>query len=203
MAEKQETGLSKVVGGALDLAKPLATFDLQNDAVGQVANKAIDKVATGAVDTFKNTPTDGGIEGGGIKPEESTDLTHDEPKAEPEEAPKLEAPKEEAQKSSAPKQSVIEGSFTDVSKPTTSTDAQKAIEGSVKNAIEAPAPKPVAKGHDSVTAGGSIKQGGSARAQLTAPAPVRTPSPQKANASQAKVRNSMVNPGLGSYRIYH
>lgn len=202
MAEKQETGLPKVVGGALDLAKPLATFDLQNDAVGQVANKVIDKVASGAEDTFKNTPTDGDIEGGGIKPEESTDLTRDEPKAEPDEASKLDTPKEEAPKI-APKPGVIEGSFTDVSKPATSTDAQKAIEGSVKNAIEAPAPKPVAKGHDSVTAGGSIKQGGSARAQLAAPAPVRTPSPQKANASQAKVRNSMVNPGLGSYRIYH
>lgn len=201
MAEKQETGLSKAVGGALDFAKPLATFDLQNDAVGQVANKAIDKVASGVEDAFKKTPTDGDIEGGGIKPEESTDLTHDEPKAEPEEAPKLEVPKEEAPKVS-PMPGVIEGSFTDVSKPTTSTDAQKAIEGSVKNAIEAPAPKPVAKGHDSVTAGGSIKQGGSSRPQLTAPAPVRTPSPQKANASQAKVRNSMVNPGLGSYRIY-
>ena len=195
MAEKQETGLSKVVGGALDLAKPLATFDLQNDAVGQVANKAIDKVASGTENAFKNTSTDGDIAGGGIKPEESTDLTHDEPKAEPEEAPKLEAPKEEAPKSSAPKQSVIEGSFTDVSKPTTSTDAQKAI--------EAPAPKPVAKGHDSVTAGGTISQSGSARSQLTAPAPARTPSPQKANASKAKVRSSMVNPGLSSYRIHH
>ena len=195
MAEKQETGLSKVVGGALDLAKPLATFDLQNDAVGQVANKVIDKVASGAEDAFKNTPTDGDIKDGGIKPEESTDLTHDEPKAEPEEAPKLEAPKEEVPKSSAPKQSVIEGSFTDVSKPTTSTDAQKAI--------EAPAPKPVAKGRDSVTAGGTIPQSGSARSQLTAPAPARTPSPQKANASKAKVRSSMVNPGLSSYRIHH
>lgn len=195
MAEKQETGLSKVVGGALDLAKPLATFDLQNDAVGQVANKAIDKVASGAEDAFKNTPTDGDIKDGGIKPEESTDLTHDEPKAEPEEAPKLEAPKEEAPKSSVPKQSIIEGSFTDVSKPTTSTDAQKAI--------EAPAPKPVAKGRDSVTAGGTISQSGSARSQLTAPAPARTPSPQKANASKAKVRSSMVNPGLSSYRIHH
>ena len=195
MAEKQETGLSKVVGGALDLAKPLATFDLQNDAVGQVANKVIDKVASGAEDAFKNTPTDGDIEGGGIKPEESTDLTHDEPKAEPEEAPKFEAPKEEAPKSSAQKQSVIEGSFTDVSKPTTSTDAQKAI--------EAPAPKPVAKGRDSVTAGGTISQSGSARSQLTAPAPARTPSPQKTNASKAKVRSSMVNPGLSSYRIHH
>ena len=195
MAEKQETGLSKVVGGALDLAKPLATFDLQNDAVGQVANKVIDKVASGTENAFKNTPTDGDIEGGGIKPEESTDLTHDEPKAEPEEAPKFEAPKEEAPKSSAPKQSVIEGSFTDVSKPTTSTDAQKAI--------EAPAPKPVAKGRDSVTAGGTISQSGSARSQLTAPAPARTPSPQKANASKAKVRSSMVNPGLSSYRIHH
>ena len=177
MAEKQETGLSKVVGGALDLAKPLATFDLQNDAVGQVANKAIDKVASGTENAFKNTPTDGDIEGGGIKPEESTNLTH------------------EAPKSSAPKQSVIEGSFTDVSKPTTSTDAQKAI--------EAPAPKPVAKGRDSVTAGGTISQSGSARSQLTAPAPARTPSPQKANASKAKVRSSMVNPGLSSYRIHH
>lgn len=195
MAEKQETGLSKVVGGALDLAKPLATFDLQNDAVGQVANKAIDKVASGAENAFKNTPTDGDIKDGGIKPEESVDLTHDEPKAEPEEAPKLEAPKEEAPKVSAPKQSIIEGSFTDVSKPTTSTDAQKAI--------EAPAPKPVAKGRDSVTAGGTISQSGSARSQLTAPAPVRTPSPQKANASKAKVRSSMVNPGLSSYRIHH
>ena len=195
MAEKQETGLSKVVGGALDLAKPLATFDLQNDAVGQVANKAIDKLASGAEDAFKNTPTDGDIKDGGIKPEESTDLTHDEPKAEPEEAPKLEAPKEEAPKVSAPKQSIIEGSFTDVSKPTTSTDAQKAI--------EAPAPKPVAKGRDSVTAGGTISQSGSARSQLTAPAPARTPSPQKANASKAKVRSSMVNPGLSSYRIHH
>lgn len=195
MAEKQETGLSKVVGGALDLAKPLATFDLQNDAVGQVANKVIDKVASGTENAFKNTPTDGDIEGGGIKPEESTDLTHDEPKAEPEEAPKSEAPKEEAPKASAPKQSVIEGSFTDVSKPTTSTDAQKAI--------EAPAPKPVAKGRDSVTAGGTISQSGSARSQLTAPAPARTPSPQKANASKAKVRSSMVNPGLSSYRIHH
>ena len=195
MAEKQETGLSKVVGGALDLAKPLATFDLQNDAVGQVANKVIDKVASGAEDAFKNTPTDGDIKDGGIKPEESTDLTHDEPKAEPEEAPKLEAPKEEAPKSSAPKQSIIEGSFTDVSKPTTSTDAQKAI--------EAPAPKSVAKGRDSVTAGGTISQSGSARSQLTAPAPARTPSPQKANTSKAKVRSSMVNPGLSSYRIHH
>lgn len=195
MAEKQETGLSKVVGGALDLAKPLATFDLQNDAVGQVANKAIDKVASGAEDAFKNTPTDGDIKDGGIKPEESTDLTHDEPKAEPEEAPKLEAPKEEAPKSSAPKQSIIEGSFTDVSKPTTSTDAQKAI--------EAPAPKSVAKGRDSVTAGGTISQSGSAPSQLTSPAPARTPSPQKANASKAKVRSSMVNPGLSSYRIHH
>lgn len=195
MAEKQETGLSKVVGGALDLAKPLATFDLQNDAVGQVANKVIDKVASGAEDAFKNTPTDGDIKDGGIKPEESTDLTHDEPKAEPEEAPKLEAPKEEAPKVSAPKQSIIEGSFTDVSKPTTSTDAQKAI--------EAPAPKSVAKGRDSVTAGGTISQPGSARSQLTAPAPARTPSPQKANASKAKVRSSMVNPGLSSYRIHH
>lgn len=128
MAEKQETGLSKVAGGVLDLVKPLATFDLQNDAVGQVANKVIDKAASGTENAFKNTPTDGDIEGGGIKPEESMDLTHDEPKVEPEEAPKLEAPKEEAPKSSAPKQSVIEGSFTDVSKPTTSTDAQKAIE---------------------------------------------------------------------------
>lgn len=195
MAEKQETGLSKVVGGALDLAKPLATFDLQNDAVGQVANKAIDKLASGAEDAFKNTPTDGDIKDGGIKPEESTDLTHDEPKAEPEEAPKLEAPKEEAPKVSAPKQSIIEGSFTDVSKPTTSTDAQKAI--------EAPAPKPVVKGRDSVTAGGTISQSGSARSQLTAPAPARTPSPRKANASKAKVRSSMVNPGLSSYRIHH
>lgn len=195
MVEKQETGLSKVVGGALDLAKPLATFDLQNDAVGQVANKAIDKVATGAVDAFKKTPTDGDIAGGGIKPEESADLTHDEPKPEPKEAPKLEAPKEEAPKVSAPKQSIIEGSFTDVSKPTTSTDAQKAI--------EAPAPKSVAKGRDSVTAGGTISQSGSARSQLTAPAPARTPSPQKANASKAKVRSSMVNPGLSSYRIHH
>lgn len=195
MAEKQETGLSKVVGGALDLAKPLATFDLQNDAVGQVANKAIDKVASGAEDAFKNTPTDGDIKDGGIKPEESTDLTHDEPKPEPKEAPKLEAPKEEAPKVSAPKQSIIEGSFTDVSKPTTSTDAQKAI--------EAPAPKPVAKGRDSVTAGGTISQSGSARSQLTAPAPARTPSPQKVNTSKAKVRSSMVNPGLSSYRIHH
>lgn len=198
MAEKQETGLSKVVGGALDLAKPLATFDLQNDAVGQMANKAIDKATNGAEDVFKQTPTDGDFEGGGIKPEESIDLTHDEPKIDTEIKPKVDQkplpePKEAPKRDSKPE--IIEGSFTDASKPTTSAGAQKAI--------KAPAPKPVAKGHDSVTAGGTIKQGGSSRPQLTTPAPERTPSPQKANTSKAKVRSSMVNPGLGSYRIHH
>lgn len=193
MAEKQETGLSKVVGGAIDLAKPLATFDLQNDAVGQVANKAIDQVTSGITTSLmKDKPKKGDSKKGDSKEgeKEPEKKDPDEPTAEP-----TPEPKEEAPKSSAPKQSVIEGSFTDVSKPTTSTDAQKAI--------EAPAPKPVAKGRDSVTAGGTISQSGSARSQLTAPAPARTPSPQKANASKAKVRSSMVNPGLGSYRIHH
>lgn len=193
MAEKQETGLSKVVGGAFDLAKPLATFDLQNDAVGQVANKAIDQATSGITTSLmKDKPKKG--EKKEPEKKEPEKKEPDEPTAEPTPEPN-EAPKEEAPKLSAPKQSIIEGSFTDVSKPTTSTDAQKAI--------EAPAPKPVAKGRDSVTAGGTISQSGSARSQLTAPAPVRTPSPQKANASKAKVRSSMVNPGLSSYRIHH
>jgi outer membrane biosynthesis protein TonB len=187
MAEKQETGLSKVVGGVFDLAKPLATFDLQNDAVGQVANTAIDQTTSGITTSLmEDKPKKGKKEPEKKEPEKKEP---EEPTAEPTPEP------EEAPKSSAPKQSVIEGSFTDVSKPTTSTDAQKAI--------EAPAPKPVAKGRDSVTAGGTISQSGSTRSQLTAPAPVRTPSPQKANASKAKVRSSMVNPGLSSYRIHH
>lgn len=224
----QDTTASKLVRGALDLAKPLATFDLQNDVVGQTVDKAYDMVSESAENSLKTkTPKkaesaeeEKNDEEGGKNPGDTTlGIGHEErlglpgPKATPADAG--------SEAKSGPSKTIIEGSFTDklkeTSKPSTpvvKNEVAPANSNVTKRATPIAglnAPKAQVGGKETIEgkfqdvskpqiSGGRQAVSGSARKQLTAPAPERTASPAKQNPTR---RSSMVNPGLGSYRIHH